>query len=278
MKTVDILGVKISKSDYQSAMERIERFLSGGGPYFVVTPNPEFVVLAQKDRQFLKVLNDASLAIPDGVGLRLAAKFLSLPASNFTIVKIVQALVQGLAVGLAAVVRPSYLDVLAHQVTGTDLMLKLCDLAAKKGYTIFLLGAVEGVADEAAKRLQEQFAKLKVAGTYSGDSGEEFDGVTRLGIVPSLASGIDLLFVAYGAPEQERWIARNLPYLPVKVAIGVGGALDFISGRKKRAPKILRRIGLEWFYRLLQEPQRLPRILNATVKFPFLVFKQKLNQ
>lgn len=274
METVDILGVKISKVGYESAIERIERFLAGGGQHWVVTPNPEFIVRAQKDCQFREILNRADLALPDGVGLRLAAKFLSLKAFNPTIVRIFTALVQGFAVGLAAVVRPSYLDVLPYQVTGTDLMIKLCDLAAQKGYTVFLLGGREGVATAAAQRLQRQFANIKIVGTYSGDPREDFDEQTRAAIV----SGVDLLFVAYGAPVQEKWIARNLPHLPVKVALGVGGALDFISGRKKRAPRILRQVGLEWLYRLLQEPWRRPRILMATVKFPLLVFGYKLHQ
>ncbi len=235
MERINILGVKVSRVTYEYAIKVIEGFLTDEGKHQIVTPNPEFVVLAQSDHEFREILNRADLAIPDGVGLRMAAKFLSNP--------------------------------LPQTVTGTDLMLGLCDLASKKGYSVFLLGGRGGAAEAAAKRLKVLFANLNIVGTYEGDSWEEFEGKT-----------VDFLFVAYGAPKQEKWIAWNLLKIPVKVAMGVGGAFDFITGRKKRAPGILRRLGLEWLWRLVQEPSRLRRILNATVKFPLLVFWQKFNE
>ncbi len=222
MQHIDVLGVKISKVNYESATKMVEGFLADGKKHYIVTPNPEFIVLAQTDLEFRQILNQADLALPDGVGLRAGTR-----------------------------------------VTGTDLMIKLCGLAAKKGYSVFLLGGRNGVAEEAAKRLKKRFAKLNIVGTSEADPAS----------VPS--SSVDLLFVAYGAPKQEKWIAKHLPQIPVKVAMGVGGAFDFIAGKKKRAPKIFRRLGLEWFWRLIQEPRRLPRILKATIKFPLLVLKQK---
>lgn len=273
MQHIDVLGVKISKVTYESAIRAVEGFLGDGKKHYIVTPNPEFLVLADKDQEFRRILNQADLAIPDGVGLRVGTR-----------------------------------------VTGTDLMLKLCKLAAKKGYSVFLLGGRGGVAKEAAKRLEKQFANLNIVGTYEGNPREEFDediyrkleaGRLKLerklearrwkrasrrpvsglkSLVSSqasslkpLASSIDFLFVAYGAPRQEKWIAKNLPKIPVKVAMGVGGAFDFIAGKKRRAPLPLRRLGLEWVWRLIQEPQRFPRILNATVKFPLLVFLHKFK-
>ena len=231
MEYVDILGVKISKVNYKSATKVVEGFLTDGKKHYIVTPNPEFIVLAQTDQEFRRILNQADLAIPDGVGLRMETT-----------------------------------------VTGTDFMIRLCRLAAEKGYSVFLLGGQDGVAEEAAKRLKERFANLNVIGTYEGDPSRNF----QFSIFNFQFSSIDLLFVAYGAPKQEKWIARNLPKIPVRVAMGVGGAFDFIAGKKKRAPKILRRLGLEWFWRLVQEPQRLPRIFNATVKFPLLILRQKI--
>ncbi len=236
MEEVDILGVKISRADYVTATKEIERFLVDGKKHYIVTPNPEFVVLAQTDQEFRQILNQADLAIPDGVGLRVGTR-----------------------------------------VTGTDLMIKLCGLAAKKGYSIFLLGGRNGVAEEAAKRLKAQFANLNIVGTCEANPKEvgagAFEG-TALQAKPS----IDFLFVAYGAPKQEKWIARNLDKIPVRVAMGVGGAFDFIAGKRKRAPKFLRQLGLEWLWRLIQEPQRFPRILNAIIKFPLLVFLHKLKK
>jgi N-acetylglucosaminyldiphosphoundecaprenol N-acetyl-beta-D-mannosaminyltransferase len=239
MESVDILGVKISRIDYDSAIRVIERFLRSGKKHYVVTPNPEFIVLAQKDHEFREILNRADLAIPDGVGLRVGTR-----------------------------------------VTGTDLMLKLCQIAAEKGYSVFLLGGRNGVAEEAAKRLKERFANLNIVGTSEGDPLSNFQFPIYFALRNTLRAGnfqsaIDFLFVAYGAPKQEKWIAKNLPQIPVKVAMGVGGAFDFIAGRRKRAPKILRRLGLEWLWRLLQEPQRLPRILNATIRFPLLILAKR---
>ncbi len=225
MQHSDVLGVKISKVTYEFATKVVEEFLSDGKKHYIVTPNPEFIVLAQTDLEFRQILNQADLAIPDGVGLRAGTR-----------------------------------------VTGIDLMIKLCQLAAEKGYSIFLLGGRGGVAEEAAKRLKGRFANLNIIGTSEADPSSPFH-------FPS--SGVDLLFVAYGAPKQERWIAEHLPKIPVKVAMGVGGAFDFIAGKRKRAPKIFRRLGLEWLWRVVQEPHRLPRILRATVKFPLLVLKAK---
>jgi len=274
MEYVDILGIKISKVSYESATEVVEGFLVDEKKHQIVTPNPEFIVLAQTDREFREILNRADLAIPDGVGLRMETT-----------------------------------------VTGTDFMIRLCGLAARKGYSVFLLGGRGGVAEEAAKRLKEWFANLNIVGTCEGDPEEESDKATRRKLearssklerkletgswkrasrrpvssfkppassqassLKPQASSIDFLFVAYGAPKQEKWIARNLDKIPVKVAIGVGGAFDFIAGRRRRAPKILRRLGLEWLWRLIQEPRRFPRILNATIKFPLLVFLHKLKK
>ena len=230
MQHIDVLGVKISKVTYESAIRVVEGFLGDGKKHYIVTPNPEFLVLAQTDQEFRRILNQADLAIPDGVGLRMGGRL--------------------------------------QTVTGTDLMIKLCGLAAKKGYSVFLLGGRGGVAEEAAKRLKGRFANLNVVGTSEADPTSVLSSVFRH---PS--SNVDLLFVAYGAPEQEKWIAENLPKIPVKVAIGVGGAFDFIAGKKRRAPLVLRRLGLEWFWRLVQEPQRFPRILTATVEFPLLLLK-----
>jgi len=271
MESVDILGVKISKVNYQSAINAVEPFLGDGRKHYLVTPNPEFLILAQKDDEFRKILNRADLAIPDGIGLRMAAKFLSLPVSNFTIVKIPQLLFQGLLVGAAAIFKPLFLDVLPWTVTGTDLMIGLCERAAKKGYSVFLLGGRRGVAEEAAKRLKERFANLNIIGTYEGDPSRNFQFSMF-----NFQSQVDFLFVAYGAPKQEKWIAANLSRMPVKVAMGVGGAFDFIAGRRMRAPGIFRRRGLEWFWRLIGEPRRWPRIFRATVHFPWLALRQKL--
>jgi N-acetylglucosaminyldiphosphoundecaprenol N-acetyl-beta-D-mannosaminyltransferase len=144
-------------------------------------------------------------------------------------------------------------------VPGSELVFRLADLAAQEGWPLFLLGAAPGVAAEAASILQARYPGLKIAGTYAGspEPGENDDIVKRIN-----ESGAKLLYVAYGAPKQDKWIARNRNTLPtVRVAVGIGGALDFITGRAVRAPRWVQRLGLEWLHRLWREPWRWRRML-----------------
>jgi len=239
---MEILGVRIDNIDFPQALEKAKKLIEGKEKHYIVTPNPEFIVLAQKDAEFRKILNSASLSIPDGIGLVWAAKILR---KN-----------------------------LPERVTGVDLLEGLAALAAEHGFNIFLLGGKEGVAAKAAEVLKTRYPKLEIAGIYGGKAEPEFDALTRSHLV---SKKIDILAVAYGPPRQEKWIARNLPYIDVKLAIGVGGALDYISGEKSRAPGWVRGIGLEWFHRLISEPSRWRRQLNLPY-FAYLVFRKRLER
>lgn len=145
-----------------------------------------------------------------------------------------------------------------ERVTGVDLTLALAERAAEAGYPIFLLGAGPGVAQAAAEALSERFPGLRVAGCWGGSPRprDDAEAVARI-----QASGARLALVAYGAPAQELWIARNLPALPGVVAVGVGGALDMLAGRIPRAPRWMRAAGLEWLFRLWRQPWRWRRML-----------------
>ena len=225
MKRLDILGVRVDDVTQAEAVERCAAFIGGGGRHYVVTPNPEFVVLARRDEGFRAILDAADLAIPDGGGLLLAARLLG--------------------------------ERLREQVRGTDLCHLLAEQAPRRGWRLFLLGAGPGVAEAAAATLQRRCPGLQIAGTFAGDSAPAGDAETVAAV--RHAGRCHLLFVAYGARRQERWIARNLPQLDVGVAIGVGGVLDFMSGRVRRAPKWIRDAGLDWLFRLAQQPSRLRR-------------------
>jgi len=159
---------------------------------------------------------------------------------------------------------------LPERVTGTDLMEKLIHQSHKMGAKIFLLGAAPGVA----RRVADKWRFDQIVGTFSGSPEPHNDAeiVDRIN-----ASEANMVFVAYGAPKQEQWIVRNLKKMPnIRVAIGVGGAFDFIGGVRNRAPKWIRKSGLEWAYRVVQEPRRIKRILNATLVFPYhVMFKRK---
>ena len=248
--TSTILGVRADNVNYDQALSLIEGFIEsgvlslskGGNLHQVVTVNPEFIVAAQSDDDFRNILNASSLSLPDGVGLLWAARFLGHP--------------------------------LQERVTGTDTVQRIAALAAQKGYSLFLLGAAPGVAVATAARLCQIYPGLRIAGTHAGSPAlEEEDEIVRL----IQRAKPDILFVAYGAPQQDKWIARNLERLGVPVAMGVGGAFDFISGRAKRAPSWLQRVGLEWLHRLLHEPWRWRRML-ALPRFVWLVVRERLTK
>lgn len=243
---VDILGVKIDNVTMQEALNRVERMVEGGGKHQVVTPNPEHLVMAQKDEEFRQVLNSADLAIPDGIGLVWASRL-------------------NAKCQMLNVKKKKKEQALRERVTGTDLMVSLCEKAAAKGWTVFFLGGEEGVAKQAARRLQNQFPGLKVSGTSSADP-------EHLTLNTQQLPSTDILFVAYGAPTQEKWIAKYLDSLPIKVVVGIGGAFDFVVGRQKRAPRIFRRIGLEWFWRLITQPWRWRR-QTRLLRFMVLVMR-----
>lgn len=160
-----------------------------------------------------------------------------------------------------------------QRVPGVDAFTALCR-ALPAQHSVFLLGGAEGVAEKAAETLTKLNSSLRIAGTHAGSPRRE-EAHEIVDLINKVAPS--LLLVAYGAPAQDLWIAEHLHLMPsVRVAAGVGGTLDFLAGTKKRAPALLRSAGLEWLWRLCIEPSRLPRILRATVVFPFLVlFRSK---
>ena len=228
-----VLGVRVDRVTREQALERIERMITlrragaaGQRCQQVVTVNPEFVMAAQRNGEFREAINRAALVVADGIGIVWA----------------------------------SYLGKthVPERITGTDTVEALAKRCAASGYRIYLLGAAPGVAEQAAARLQAIAPGLVIAGTYAGSPAAEEEEA----IIERIRSAdADVLCVAYGAPAQDLWIYRNLARLPVAVAMGVGGAFDFLSGRQRRAPRIMQRAGLEWLYRLYREPWRWRRML-----------------
>jgi lipopolysaccharide heptosyltransferase II len=221
-----ILGLGVDRLTYDDALARVESFIATGGPHQVITLNPEFVVLSRRDFIFRQIINRAALVIPDGVGLLWAARWLGRP--------------------------------LPGRVAGVDLVEKLAALSARRGYRLYFLGAAPGVAERAIAVLQARYPGMVAVGAYAGspDPQEEDEIVERI-----RQARPDILLVAYGAPRQDKWLARNLPRLGAPVGIGVGGAFDFISGTAVRAPLWMQQLGLEWLHRLWHEPWRWRRML-----------------
>lgn len=237
---ITILGVKINnESSSQITAEIISRIRQNQAT-FIATPNPEMLVLARRDGQFKDILNAADIAIPDGFGLILAAKFLHLP--------------------------------LKEKVSGTDLAEKIIREDGGE-LRVFLLGAEAGVGERAAGYLKKINPAAQIVGIESGgklNADCRFQN-EELILQRIKNSGANLLLVAFGQIKQETWIYHNLSNLPGIAAIGIGGALDFYAGTAKRAPNILRRLGLEWLWRLVLEPKRIKRIINAVIVFSFLI-------
>ena len=224
MKQARILGVKVDCLDMESALAAIEGFVDAGEPHLVATVNPEFVMRAQRDPAFARVLASADLCLPDGTGVVWAARR------------------QGCE--------------LAFPVAGVDLVQPLAAMCARRGFRMFLLGAAPGVADELAARLQAANPGLQVW-AHSGAPDSSHDEET-LRLIHD--HGTHALLVAYGAPAQEMWIDRLRNRLGVGVAIGVGGTFDYLTGRVPRAPAWMRDAGLEWLHRLIRQPWRIRRM------------------
>ena len=238
-RRVVILGVAIDDVLMDEAIAAVARFIDEGGPHQIVTVNPEFVMEARRNRAFRRVLAAADLATPDGFGIILAARWRGTP--------------------------------LRGRVTGIDLTERIATEAARRGWSLFLLGAAPGVAERAAAVLQRANPGLRIAGCYAGSPRPADEPPIRERII---AARPDVLLVAYGHPAQDLWIARNQPLLRVPVAIGVGGTFDELAGVVPRAPALVQRLGLKWLYRLIVQPWRWRRIMTAAPLFLWTVLRE----
>lgn len=242
-------------------------------PLFIATPNPEMLLEAAKNEPFKKVLQSTDINIADGIGILWAATYLASLSNNPSYLERFTTWLQTLFTILFA--PKSLTKIIPERLTGVDVMQQICvqlgQSTSLQDIRIFFLGAQPGVAEKTAQTLQKNMGlqSSQIAGTASGSPHSNDEEEMRKLINNAKP---DILFVAFGAPKQELWLERNLPYLQtVKVAIGVGGAFDFIAGIRKRAPHWMQKLGIEWLYRVIQQPSRIRRIYNATVKFPIRI-------
>ncbi len=269
--SVEILGVRFDNLTRAQAAKRVAELVRADGKGYVVKPYSEFMARARRDDSFRQILNGASLCLPDGVGILWAAHYVSLPGGRL------RALAQ-FPLSLAAMfIRPSALRrPVREAMHGVDLMWEVLAALDGIGASVYLLG---GTADELAGTRREIAARLpglRVAGARDGyfrTTGDENERV----IAEVNAAKAQVLFVALGAPKQERWIAENIGRLGVNVAVAEGGSFSFISGATRRAPGWMRRAGLEWLFRLARQPSRLGRQL-ALPAFVWLVFRERLGR
>lgn len=244
-----ILGIHVDILSETEVEDKLQQFLLQSSSHHIVTLNPEIVMWAQKDAEYKSILENASLTTADGFGIVVAGRL-----KNRKI----------------------------PRMTGYDLTIKVLKIAEKEHASVFLLGDDSHVAHFAGHKIKKQFPSLRIIGAEAGpkikihnnkmivDPEEREYLVEHINLLKP-----DILLVAFGHPKQEKWIADVLPELhSIKIAVGIGGVLDYLSGKIQRAPKIVRVLGLEWLFRLLRQPWRFPRIITATIRFMIAIFRE----
>lgn len=260
-----ILGIGVTNETKDNILKYLVNSLQNSSKnYYIVTPNPEMIVLSRKNSTFKSVLNEAEIALNDGVGVSVAGKIMGKPFKE--------------------------------RITGVDFMKSVCEKASVWPITVGFLGGGPHVAEKAAECLLSECPNLDIV--YVGQEwdakaigqGGSWGKINKAGMddkrqekdkVGSIATGqrqkqIDVLFVAFGAPKQELWMSEQVGKIPVRVMVGVGGALDYVSGKVRRAPKWVQKIGCEWLFRLVIQPWRWRRQL-ALFEFMWLVVKERLK-
>lgn len=232
MENVCIFGVNINNTTLVETTTILESYLKGNSLKTIYTPNTEIVMIAKEDKALRDLINKGDLIIPDGIGLIYGSRIKKRP--------------------------------LTERVTGFDTSIKLLEIANEQGYSIYLLGGMEGVAKDAAINIKKTYPNIVISGYQSG----YFKG-SHLGLEDQEEEKViiekinnekpDIIFVGLGFPKQEMWIDANKKRLNAKVIIGNGGVMDILSGNAKRAPEIYQKLGLEWLYRLIKDPSRIKR-------------------
>lgn len=244
LKIVKIAEVYLTSTSLSKVLRALIKKINSGQRFFIVTLNPEFIVFAEANPWFKTILNKADIAIPDGIGLVWASKFLGKP--------------------------------IEERISGTDLMEELCKIAAEKRWAVYLLGGQPGVAKKTLDILKKRYPGLR----GWAETGPELEirdwklEITEKWLEKINQKNPTFLFVAFGMGKQEKFIYDNWNKLNIKLAMGVGGAFDYIGGKIPRAPKWVQDKGFEWLFRLLRQPWRIRRQL-ALLRFIWLVFKEK---
>lgn len=241
-KRIKILGVPVDFIDRKTVITRIEDFIKSGKPHFLSFINPEIVMKCRQVPELKQAIENADLIAPDGIGILWAARLFGYP--------------------------------LPERVTGTDIMYDIAKLSDLKKYSIYFLGAAPGVVDEAVYNLRKKYPSVNIVGYHHGYFSDDEEIVNEIECLNP-----DILVVCLGMVKQELWIKRHMEKLKVPVSFGNGGALDFVSGKAIRAPLWMRRIGLEWFFRLIHDFKWI-RIKRQCIliKFILLVINRFFNQ
>ena len=244
-KKVNICGVDFDNITMEQSLNLIEELIKTKKQATVFHPNVDCVCIARDDGELMEIYKKSNLLLPDGMPLIWASRILG--------------------------------SRLKEKISGPDLLPKICEMASRNKYSIFLLGGRDGIAKRAAEGFQNKYTGVKIAGFYHGyfdKKGNENSEVISI----IRKERPDILVVTFGTPLQEKWINNNLKELDVPLCIGAGATIDFLSGNIPRAPEWMQRRGLEWFFRLILEPRRLwKRYLIRDTKFIYLLLCQLID-
>ncbi len=245
---MNILGVKINAVTKNEALAKIAAFLVEEKPHVIVTPNPEIILYAKKHPAYREILNKADLAIPDGEGLLIVSRFMK--------------------------------ERILERVSGADIVPEIAALAREKKLTIGLLGGLDQATVDKAAAVMREWGNEVVFASHGVPKKDWQNSAFHEKIISELRSAApQVVYVALGHPKQEEWIDKYQFALPsARLFLGCGGSLEFIAGVAQRAPRSMQRAGLEWLWRLMKEPKRLKRILNAVIVFPLTVLYVSLRK
>lgn len=226
MARIKFMNTDIDNLTMAETLNEIEKLIQKKNCSYVVTPNVDHIVRLEKDEELQKVYKNASLILTDGKPLIWISKWYKTP--------------------------------IKEKISGSDLFPRVCLLAANKNYTMYLLGAAEGVADTAARNLMKKYPGLNIVGTYSPPFGFE-KNEQEMNKIKTQIQDVhpDILIVGLGCPKQEKFMYYHCKELGVPISFGLGASIDFEAGNIKRAPKWMSNHGLEWLYRFSKEPKRL---------------------
>lgn len=296
MKSKKIMGVRVDFGlSMEDTIDIIEnKLLKDDKNHIVCTTNPEFIIDAQEDAEFRDIINNSSLSVPDGIGVVLANKYLEKIEKfprNFLFP--LRALIEGILLGIRTLFNGHELS--SERISGVDLAYKLCEVASKKKYNIFLLGgryknvlgkfdsAIDkDMSEDARTELEKLYPGINIVGATSKYSRLQIDDSNTVNFINDVMKEkgiqrIDILLVAYNHGHQEKWIIRNKDKIPAKVSIGCGGTFDYIVRNCALPPTYYVNKNLGWLYRVIKQPWRIKRILKAFPTFPMKIFISSLT-
>lgn len=228
MARIKFMNTEIDNLTMKETLDEIDKLILKNDKSYVVTPNVDHIVQLETDVELKNIYRDASLILADGKPLLWISKWYKTP--------------------------------IKEKISGSDLFPLLCEMAAKKGYSMFFLGAAEGVAAKAAENLKKKYNGLKIVGTYSPPYGFEKDEIESEKIIDMVKeANPDILILGLGSPKQEKFIYKYRNRLNIPISLGLGASFDFEAGNIKRAPKWMSNHGLEWLFRITQDPKRMTK-------------------